>query len=242
MISALLMTTAVAAPSLDTGAGTARTLGQADGRFAFGVFRPWSLALGERTELSTTGLIGTFIAPRLDVKQQLARTEDSALALVAGVAVPMTSLRLSKGWLYPDDAVIPFSAIGKLGILASVELDRLRVTAGADLRVGATAGPSSLSRRDLFFFDWAMAPLQEGPVTSTLKLQLDYHPTDRWLVTAELATQLVGTRPQYLGRVFGLWGFSGWGALGAGVFTNHIPRDLGYESYFIPGADLQFRL
>ena len=237
-----LLSMALAAPALNSGGGTAHTLDEAGGKLTLGLFRPWTIRAGKNTDLITTGLVGTILSPRVDVKQQLSAGEDGAIALVVGANMPTLALRTARGWLYNDTDDLPFAVIGKLGVLATADIDsKLSITGGIDLRVGIPFGHSSITERDFFFVDWALAPLSDGPITSTWKIQADWDVSERVLVSTTLSTQLSRTGPEFQGRVFALWGFTKWAAIGAGVFTNHDLRPEGYRSYFLPVGDLQLR-
>lgn len=236
-----LLGTAQAA-DLHSGGGTAHTLDEAGGKLTLGVFRPWTIRAGKHTDVITTGLIGTILSPRLDVKHQIRAGEDGAIALVGGINMPTFALRLGRGWIYNESDRIPFALIGKLGVLATADItDNLQITGGLDLRIGIPFGAHDLTPRDFFFVDWALAPLSSAPATGVMKVQLDWSASERVHVSTTLMTQITDDNPEFIGRVFVNWGFTSWAAIGAGVFTNHDSRPNGYQHYWLPVGDFQLR-
>lgn len=239
---ALWTSLAFAVDGIEVGGGgsTAHTLGESGGTFAAGVFRPWTFAVSERTDLITTGLVGTFLSPRLDVKHGLVRQDDLAVAFEGGIAVPTPALLLAEGWLYTSEEPAPFALIAKAGLRVTGDFDPVRVTGTALLRGGFATG--DLTPRDFFFVDWALAPAAEGPVLAVLGAQVDWVPSTRVQVSLSATTQLGGEGVFELqNRLFGLWGFSEHVALGAGAFSHLDARPDGYRFYFIPTGDLQVR-
>lgn len=222
------------------GGGTAHTLGESSGTVALGVFRPWTLAVNERTDLITTGIIGTLLAPRLDVKHALVREEDLAVAIEGGVAVPSPALRLARGWLYTESEGTPFALIARAGARVTGDVEHFRLTGSAFLRGGFAT--SELTPRDLYFVDWALAPAAEGPVLVTVGAQGDWLPTSRIQLSLGATVQLGGEGVVELqNRAFALWGLSEHAALGAGYFSHLDARPDGYRFYAIPTGDLQLR-
>jgi hypothetical protein len=245
MIGLLLASQAFAVDGIEVGGGggTAHTLGESGGTFAAGVFRPWTFAVSERTDLITTGLVGTFLSPRLDVKHAVVRNDGLSVAFEAGFAIPSPALALAQGWLYAASEPTPFAFIGKAGARVTGDLDRvpLRITGTALLRGGfATA---ELTPRDFFFVDWALAPAAEGPFLFVMGGQVDWVPSTRVQVSFSATTQFGGEGRGFelQNRLFGLWGFSEHMALGVGAFSHLDERPDGYRFYFIPTGDFQVR-
>ncbi len=238
-----LVVTALAAPALESG-NTAHTLAQADGKLSFGVFRPWSIRIDERTDLITTGLLGSFLAPRVDLKRQLHAPTDElpvTLSLLVGADSPTPIANLSRGWLYGKEDRLPFALQVKAGLLVSRQWGRVRLTTGATLRAGFSTGPNDYTPRDFFFIDWVLAPLVEGPVALRLKLQGDWSATEALLFTGEIHGQLTQESFEIATRWFAAWGITDHLALGVGVATHLDRRPNGYRHYIAPLADLQFR-
>ncbi|MCB9671956.1 MAG: hypothetical protein H6736_12965 [Alphaproteobacteria bacterium] len=238
-----LVSLALGAPALESG-NTAHTLAQADSKLTLGVFRPWSFRVDEKTDLVTTGVIGSLVAPRLDVKRRIYTQGDDVpltASFVAGVNSPTPVLNLAKGWVQGTADRLPFAMQLKAGLLASRQAGRARLTMGAELKVGVATGANDYTPRDLYFMDWALAPLVEGPIAAHLKLQGDLLATDSLLFTAELHLQATGSSTELASRWFALWGFSDHAAVGAGYFTHLDLRPDGYHHYFVPGADFQLR-
>ena len=148
---------------------------------------------------------------------------------------------LAKGWLYGSEDRLPFALQAKVGILASRQMQRFRLTLGAELRAGLAFGANDYSPRDLWFYDWNTAPLSEGPVAAHLKVQGDLAPTDGLLFTVELHLQSTDVSTELASRWFVLGALSEHVALGAGYFTHLDRRAGGVEHYLVPGADLQVR-
>lgn len=238
-----LLAAALAAPALESG-NTANTLSQADSKVTFGVFRPLAIRISDRTDLITTGVLGSLVSPRLDVKVRLAAQGEEdplTVSFVGGLNVPTPILTLAKGWTQGVDDRIPLAFQAKVGLLASRQIQRLRLTGGASLRAGAALGANDLTPRDFFFLDWALAPLVDGPVAGHFKLQADLNPIDALLFTVELHLQATPQSTELVSRWWVNWGVSDHLALGGGIHTQLDDRPNGYKHYFIPGADLQFR-
>ncbi len=223
------------------GGQTAHTLGQSGGTFAAGVFRPWTFAVTERTDLITTGLVGTFLSPRLDVKHAIVRQDDFSVAFEAGFAVPTPALALAEGWLYAGSEPTPFVLIAKAGARVTRDFDDVRITGTGLLRGGFAT--DELTPRDFFFVDWALAPAAEGPLLVVLGGQVDWVPSTRVQVSFSANTQFGGEGRGFelQNRLFGLWGFSEHAALGVGAFSHLDDRPDGYRFYFIPTGDFQVR-
>ncbi|MBX2799145.1 MAG: hypothetical protein KTR31_15840 [Myxococcales bacterium] len=242
MIALFLSTSALAVDGIEVGGGggTAHTLGESGGTVALGIFRPWTLALNERTDLVTTGIVGTILAPRLDVKHALVREETLSVAVEGGVAVPSPALRLARGWLYTETEGTPFALIARAGVRVTGDAEHFRLTGSVFLRGGFATG--ELTPRDLFFLDWALAPAAEGPVLATVGVRGDWLVTSRTQLSLEATVQLGGEGVVELqNRAFALWGFSEHAALGAGYFSHLDARPDGYRFYAIPTGDVQLR-
>jgi hypothetical protein len=247
-----LLAAAFAAPVLDTG-NTAHTLSQADSKLTVGVFRPLSIRVSDRTDLITTGVLGSLVSPRLDVKHRLVtqgpveaegeepRSNPLTVSLIGGLNVPTPILTLGKGWIFGADDKIPLAFQAKVGVLASRQIQRVRLTGGAELRAGAALGENDLTPRDFFFLDWALAPLVEGPVAGRFKLQADLQPVDPLLFTVELHMQITPVSTEFVSRWWAMAALGDHTAIGAGIYTQLDQRPNGLKSYFVPGADFQLR-
>lgn len=230
-------------PALHSG-NTARTLSQSDSKLTVGVFRPLSIRVSDKTDLTTTGVLGSLLSPRLDVKHRLWTQSDERpvhLSFVGGATVPTPVLGLSKGWLYTEDAALPFAMMLKAGLLATRDVGKAQITVGAELRAGFAAGDNDFTPRDLFWYDWSMAPISEGPVVGHFKVQADFAPADRLLLNAELHLQTGAGGTEMATRLFGTWAASDHVALGLGWYTLLDQRPDGYAFHYLPGADVQLR-
>lgn len=230
-------------PVLESG-NTAHTLAQADSKLTAGVFRPIAIRLNDRTDLVTTGVIGSLVAPRVDLKRRLlTQSEEQPLttSLVVGLNVPTPALGLTGGWLYSESDALPLAVQAKAGVLASRQIERFRLTLGAELKLGVPFGANDYTPRDLWFFDWAMAPISEGPVAAHLKVQGDLLAIKSLLFTVELHLQANGASTEFVSRWFALFAATDHLAIGAGYFTHLDQRHDGYHHLFVPGADVQLR-
>lgn len=245
MTVVVMLTLGTAAHAVDGievggGGGTAHTLGESGGTVAMGVFRPWTYAVSERTDLITTGIIGTILAPRLDVKHAVVRQESLSVALEGGVTVPWPALRLARGWLYTEREGTPFALIAKAGARVTADASHVRVTGSVFLRGGFATG--ELTPRDFYFVDWALAPAAEGPLLVTVGAQGDWLPTSRVQLSLGATAQFGGEGVFELQcRAFALWGFSEHAAVGAGYAGQLDARPDGYRFYAVPTGDVQVR-
>ncbi len=239
MIATLLTVAALAAAEeapLYSGAATPWTLPA--GRGTIGVFRPVSYGLGERVEVSTTGLL-SLLAPRLELKHTALSSEHVGLGLRALVGVPTYGLRLSQGMLIKSNIEIPFTVVAGAGAVLGWRRGDWNLSLASTVRMAIP--PTSMEPLDLGWgFDPMIAPVTEGHCWLN-RLVLDWHPGEDWVLSAEAGVQL-GGGPDWRGRLFALRRLGARTALGAGYWATYEKRtDDEYHPNTAPLADFQYR-
>lgn len=227
--------------NLYTGAGSPFPIGK--NRVAFGLFRPVSIGLSDKTELSTTGL-ESLVAPQMDVKHQVWAGDNSGVAIVGGLGVPTLGLKMIQGTVLSSDPnqTVTFASVFKAGAIAGVRQGSFRLSAGIEARAAAKAGQWGLEPPGWFWLDPMLAPLTEGPVLKT-RVVIDCYPDNAPVgLTLDTWVQMGGIGPDLESRLFGEWALGQHVALGAGLAAGSERFERGRDSQVWTGLfDLRFR-
>jgi hypothetical protein len=217
-------------------AGHADTLGKGNG--IVGVFRPLSIGVSDRVDLSTSGL-ATLVAPRVDAKVNLMSEPGGSVALTGGIGVPTVGLRLLRGTVLPSDPTLTvgLGVVAKLGLIGTVHNKGNAMSLGVEVRSGGHGG--TLQAVDLPFVSQSLAPLLEGPVLRW-RWVTDFALSKRATLTSDVALQVGAGGPDALWRTFLLGGSD---HLAAGVGWAIADENLSYgrDSLGMPLLDLQAR-
>ncbi len=227
--------------NLYTGAGSPFPIGKGHG--AVGLFRPLTLGIADKTEISTTGL-ESLVAPRVDVKHQIWEGGDSGVALVGGVGVPTLGLRMIQGTVLSSDPrqKVTFAAVFKAGAIAGVRQGSWRFSVGVEARAAAKGGQWGLESPGWFWLDPMLAPLTEGPVVRP-RVVIDLYPDSLPVgVTLDTWVQIGGIGPDLETRLFGEWSPVNHFAVGIGLAAGSERFERGRDSQVWTGLfDLRFR-
>jgi len=88
------------------------------GRWQVGVFNPLQLGLGGGFELQAHPLL-FLISPNVVMRKQQAVVGEWTLTGELGLSMPTLALRLTRGYLFPSNADIPWTLVPRLGAAAT---------------------------------------------------------------------------------------------------------------------------
>ena len=203
--------------SLFSGQGTPWTIGAGNG--AVGLFRPLTVGLGERADLTvgTTAVVG-LLAPHVAYKRLAAEEGHVGWGWEVEAGVPTYGWRqFQTGFLQPirADQVVPLAVVVGASPMVGWRDERRVFAAGMRLRVGVPLEEGDVTAQDLVWLDPALAPLTEG-----CSLQAwgrgDWLPTPGWQLTAQGRVEVAGG-PEFQGKLFALRGIGNHVAAGLGV-------------------------
>jgi len=217
-------------------AGHATTLGA--GRGIVGIFRPLSIGVSDRVDVSTSGL-ASLVAPRVDVKWALTESEHGGVAVTGGLGVPTLGLRLLRGTVLSSDPTqtIGFGVVAKAGVIATVRDGGHATSLGVEVRGGGHGG--TMDAVDLGFVGQSLAPLLEGPVLRW-RWVTDYALSRHATLVTDVALQVGAGGPDALGRTFLMVG-SDHVAVGGGWAIADESMRWGRDSFGFPLLDVQAR-
>ncbi|MDP6931750.1 MAG: hypothetical protein QGG40_02495 [Myxococcota bacterium] len=235
---------AATSEDLYSGTGSPWTIG--DQAWSVGVFRPLTVGLDERTEVSTTGLV-SLVSPRLVAKRRVWSSTRWALAMQAGLGVPTAGLRLLQGSVVSSDPdqQVPWALVAGAGPVLGWRHDRMVVSLGVYGRVGVPLGEGELDPTDMAWLDPMLAPLVEG-WSLTPRIGVDWLPSERWVLSLDSRLQW-GGGPDWNTRLFALRQLGIHTALGAGLglaretFTTGPRDEWIWLQDVVPLVDFQVR-
>lgn len=230
MIPLLATTLALAGESpLHSGVQTPWTIGAGNG--AFGLFRPLSVGLGDKTEVGSNGL-GTFLAPEVYAKRTVWENESCALAVTGSVGYPGFGLgMLQTGFLQliAGDQEIPATGVVGVGALAGWRNDHWVVSARVRTRFGIPFEEGTMRFQDHAWFDPYIAPVASGWSVQP-GVRVDWLPTEGWVLSGDGRVELSGG-PDFGGKLFALRALGSHVAVGAGIAGAYEKYGYGYPDW-----------
>lgn len=214
----------------------------ARGEAVFGLFRPATVGLSDRVDVTVPGL-ATLVAPRVDAKVEVWSGERVGVAVRGAVGIPSGGLALlrSTATVLSTDPLqrVGFGAVVDLGVIGGVREGRLHSSLGVAVRAGGSTG--SLQPQGVWWLDPMLAPLTEGPVVR-VRWVADLRVTDRVQLTGDVAHQVFSGGPDTSVRGLALLAPSERVAFGLGWALALETMPGGVDTFGMPLLDLQVRL
>ncbi len=204
---------------LFSGTNTPWTIGEKNG--AFGLFRPVTIGIDDRTEISANGL-AFFLAPTVEFKREL-WDHDSGFSLAAGgeLGVPTFAFKmLQTGFLQPigADQTVAWTLVPGASVYGGWRNDQVAVSMRIHFRGGiplTSRGDKPLEFQDVPWLDPLLAPLVTGwSLAPTIRL--DWTPNAGWVITGQGRIEFSGG-PDLGGKIFVLRAIGNHVAVGLGV-------------------------